>query len=226
MIWYLIVALQSVLWLVFLTYMMDFRISWYKIVSVYCINAILIYIYVARVWSLILWDYSAYLFLLGMSTWLVWTAMSVFGIIGIGIWIASSTIMRIICEECIKYFPLRLWWYQLSSDIILYALISWSWFAMIENIVYAYHDHEVFTRWISTTLVHIVSSWLIWYGMYCSWYKRYVFISLWFIVHIAYNIFIIKASDRLLILRFVVLYFIMTFLFQSIQKFYLTPIEW
>ncbi len=148
-------------------------------------------------------SYSIYMLFLSVVIYLgyVWKALNKFYFLKIIFFASSFTLLTIgwfylhfpnfiiyflivaFIEEFVKY----VFWYSLFdkykihyTDLILFCLISAFWFAVIENIVYAYHSIEkintinfmtkvsVFTktmvqRWFINIAVHTLFTWIIWY---------------------------------------------------------------
>lgn len=127
-------------------------------------------------------------------------------------------------EEYIKYY-LWYWSFKLygisSSDIILFGMLSWLWFACIENIVYLYSAHywtpEVIhttARWIIWPIVHMIYSWGLAYW-YRYWYRKWWGIRwlcmgiIWAVsIHTIYNAYLINQW-RWIIATIVVFWYIM-----------------
>lgn len=164
---------------------------------------------------------------------IIWSLLvASIGLAGNILWInilIMSYIISIYWEEILKFCL----WQNLSSkknnNLIFFAILSWFWFSLVENIFYIINQYivnntELFqlsiSRWIFTTLVHIVATGTIallinkrqknsiaWIIIWLLW---------WLLIHSLYNLGLAYNSTIFVIIIVVVCYIILTnLLFKS-----------
>jgi len=122
-----------------------------------------------------------------------------------------------------------------KTDLILFAIISALWFSVIENIFYVialsiWWEWWVLTsiwRSIFTTLLHIVTTWLIAFLIIKKekidlkyWLKCLIWIVCWFALHGCYNLCLAYGYKIFTIIILVVCYFILTYLLFNTDSLY------
>ena len=120
------------------------------------------------------------------------------------------------------------------TDLILFAIIAALWFSVIENIFYlivlnVWWEWNIFTsiwRSIFTTLLHIVTTWLIAFFITKKennikyWLKCLIWIICWFALHGCYNLCLAYWYKFFTIIILVVCYFILTYLLFNSDSLY------
>ena len=120
------------------------------------------------------------------------------------------------------------------TDLILFAIIAALGFSVIENIFYlivlnVLWEWNVFTsiwRSIFTTLLHIVTTWLIAFFITKKennikyWIKCLIWIICWFALHGCYNLCLAYWYNFFTILILIVCYFILTYLLFNSDSIY------
>ena len=82
-----------------------------------------------------------------------------------------------------------------KSDIIIFSILAWFWFALFENIVYfiaAWSVGQFIARSITISLLHWIFTWVIWYTLWRyatpSFFSYIVAYIIWILLHAFYNI--------------------------------------
>lgn len=129
---------------------------------------------------------------------------------------------------------------KVSSDIILYSIVSAIWFGFIENIVYLIRsiiwDKQVLTIWISRFLMiyimHIFFTGIIWYWSYLdakkqNWLYLISIISTiaWATIHGVYNYFLWETNMIIVLLLLCVWYFTIIYMFYRSDRLFVRSIS-
>jgi len=148
-------------------------------------------------------------------------------------------------EEIIKFTAgenifLREW--KNNSDIIFFCILVGLAFAIIENIFYLganILNQEVnliwlsLGRWIVSSMIHVVTTWIIaylamkWLNKKIKfWFILFIFIGiiLWFGVHLIYNLSLFYNRNFISIPMIIIWYFIFSFLMFKSDKIYIRNI--
>jgi len=159
-------------------------------------------------------------------------------IFGIYLWIQSILLFIIISalgEEFLKITSSRKInsILQYNSDNIFYAMIVWLTFSLIENITFFLTKNNLLweiaistvSRWLTSSIIHIISTWLIAYFI-ITFQKRFHLIPstifsfiIWVSIHTAFN-FGLQDKIWLSILIIVFWYFIISFLIYQTNLIY------
>lgn len=122
-----------------------------------------------------------------------------------------------------------------KTDLILFAIIAWLWFSVIENIFYIialslwweWNYFLTIWRWIFTTLLHIAATWLIAFFIIKKdkhrlkyWLKCLIWIICWFWLHWLYNISLVYKYKIITILILIICYFILSYLLFNSDSLY------
>jgi len=120
------------------------------------------------------------------------------------------------------------------TDLILFAIIAALWFSVIENVFYlivlnTWWEWNIFTsigRSIFTTLLHIVTTWLIAFFITKKennikyWIKCLIWIICWFALHGCYNLCLAYGYTFFTIIILIICYFILTYLLFNSDSLY------
>lgn len=116
----------------------------------------------------------------------------------------------------------------ISSDIILYSILSWLGFALFENIVYFIQQESVgifFVRTITTSLLHGIFTWMIWYVLMRFSKVSYIGYIVAYIcgitLHAIYNIWLASLPMVTWIIFTVWWYFLLSYLLFRSDRLYL-----
>lgn len=115
-----------------------------------------------------------------------------------------------------------------SSDIIVMSVLAWLGFALFENIVYFVQWGSLgwfFLRSVTTSLLHAIFTWVIWYIIRKNtkhWFFAYILAYLWWILlHTSYNILMTHIPVLWGIVFIVGGYFLLSYLFYKTDGVYL-----
>lgn len=188
-------------------------------------------------WFIIIWLSLSYLLInkkldlgyisrLILSTW--------FGFISFIIWGRVRQWAR--SEEITKFFSANNIYdknKKVSSDILLFSIISAVWFGFIENLIYLARnissDKNVLVIWITRFLMiyimHILFTGIIWYGSYIDAKKQggfYVMsilgMVLWATIHGVYNYFLWDSNMFIVLSLLWLWYFCIIYLFYKSDR--------
>lgn len=116
----------------------------------------------------------------------------------------------------------------ISSDIILYSILSWLGFAIFENIVYFIQQDSLgifFVRTITTSLLHGIFTWLIWYVLMRFSKVSYIGYVVAYIcgitLHAIYNIWLNSLPLATWIIFTIWWYFLLSYLLFRSDRLYL-----
>lgn len=161
-----------------------------------------------------------------------------------GLWISIAIMYYIISSYAEEYLKYGAWSDMFlkessekkSADLIFFCMLMALGFSIVENIFYVWYSlysgeqinvvSMLVSRWLVSTLIHVVSTWLIALVYIKAKAKINVFVSviLWFLagiaIHSAYNLSL-HFKLRYLIVAFVALwYFAMTYLIYNSDRVY------
>lgn len=163
----------------------------YNIIDINKVNNLNIYYILSILWIPILHFIInkiniKYIYKLIMSIWISWTIVYILGMSDILNKLIQYYLIIGTTEEFIKHILANNNYQKfgkIPSDIILFGIIWWIWFWLIENLIYMYHyftlSNNQLLFWIFTIsrsifwfLIHILFTWIFCFMMYYLYHNK------------------------------------------------------
>ena len=206
----------------------------------------------SRWWLFLLYCWLIFIFLILLNKnrkdkhirflFLVWMILfAVVWFFGLWVWISATVLYYFVLaysEELLKIGATenkvnKTWFY--SSDILFYSIFIALWFSIIENLFYLWNTifswwewiwWMVFWRWIFTSLLHFIATWLIalllfklyqqqqfdWLKIWQKIIRIIIALLIWVMIHWWYNLSVQNMNLLIYIILVFWWYFLLTYL--------------
>ena len=187
---------------------------------------------------------------------LIWMILfAIVGFFGLKVWISATVLYYFILAYSEEF--LKIWATEnevsktdfYSSDLLFFSIFIALWFSIIENLFYLWSEifstnpewiwGMVFGRWIFTSLLHFIATWLIALLLYKLYQQQYlknlnilqkirrivVAILIWVLIHRWYNLSVQHMNLFIYIILVFGGYFLLTYLLFLSDSLYLQKEE-